>query len=308
VKKFIPILFLAIVLIGSLIGCGKTTDQTTKTTMAVGTNEPAIVEITPQEYVDLFNGKTLGIIYQNVPAEVLRKGIQDNFKFRYGLDSSINVVYVDSLTDGLLMLRSGKIANLIVMRFTAKYLAQRNNDLVIYGSEDTAYSTHIIFSSKNQAQLERVNATIKTLQANGALEKLTRRWITDLPAGEEPSGGAMPVIKGADIMKVGISGDEPPLDYIAANGQPGGFNVAVLSEIGRRANLNIELVTVNSSARFTALQSGKIDCFLWYANTQELTATTTPAPTHSIQTVGSGSFFLSDSYLYTRGAVLGLKK
>jgi ABC-type amino acid transport substrate-binding protein len=308
-RRFIPVLLLLVVLVCSLTACGQSTSQTTTamTTTAPSTAEPAIIEINPQDYYDLFNGKTLAIIYQSQPLEILQKGILADFKYRYGIDASISVVYIDSLTDGLLMLRSGKVAAIMVMRFTGRYLVQRNNDLVIYGGEDTSYSTHMIFSPEKQVQLDRVNAAIKAIKEDGTLDKLTGRWITDLPAGEEPSGGAMPVIKDAETLKVGISGDEPPLDYIAADGTPGGFNVAVLSEIGRRANLNIELVTINSGARFMALQAGRLDSFLWYANTQELTNHTPPAST-SIQPAGVNSFLQSDSYLYTRGAILALKK
>lgn len=146
------------------------------------------------------------------------------------------------------------------------------------------------------------------MKEDGALEKMIDKWITNLPVGQEPSGGKLPVIQGAETLEMGISGDEPPLDYIAADGTPGGFNIAVLSEIGRRANLNIDLVTVNSGARFTALQSGKIDSFLWYANVQELTATTSPVTPPSVQPAGANFFLQSDSYLYTRAGILGIKK
>jgi ABC-type amino acid transport substrate-binding protein len=303
VKKII--LILVMVLICSMTACSKASVKTTTETPTP--SEPAIVELDPQGYYDHFNGKTLGIIYQSQPAEVLQQSIQKYFKYRYNMDCSVNVVYVDSLTDGLLMLRSGKVNYLMLMRFTARYLAQRNNDLVIYGSEVQSYSTHMIFSPDKQAQLDRVNAAIKSMQEDGTLDKLTKQWITDLTAGKEPAGGAMPVIEGAEPLKMGISGDEPPLDYIAADGTPGGFNVAVLSEIGRRANFNIELVTVNSSARFTALQSGKIGSFLWYANTQVLNAPATAA-TPSVQPAGANFFLQSDPYLYTRGGILGLKQ
>jgi ABC-type amino acid transport substrate-binding protein len=302
--RFVVILLMAVVLISSFTACGQPAAE--KTT-ALPPSDVSVIQLDPQGYYDMFNGKSLGIIYQNQPAEILELAIQKSTKYRYNIDASIKVVYVDSLTDGLLMLRSGKIDNLMVMRFTARYLAQRNNDLVIYGSEDTAYSTHMIFSPEKRGQLDKVNGAIKAMQEDGTLDKLTKQWITDLPAGEEPSGGAMPLIKGTETLKVGISGDEPPLDYIAADGAPGGFNVAVLGEIGRRVNLNIELVTVNSNARFTALQSGKIDAFLWYANTQELTATA-PIATASVKPAGANFFLQSNSYLYTRGAVLGLKK
>jgi ABC-type amino acid transport substrate-binding protein len=281
------------------------------TTAAPGTTAADIIQLDPQGYYDTFNGKTMAIIYQSEPEEVLQQGIQYFFKIRHDMDINIKIVYVDSLTDGLLMLRSNKVDYLMTMRFTARYLAQRNDDLVIYGSEDTSYTTHIIFNPEKQAQLERVNAAIAAMQADGTLDQLVQQWITDLPVGDEPSGAKIPVIQGAETIKMGISGDEPPLDYIAADGMPGGFNVAVLSEIGRRANLNFELVTVNSNARFASLYSGRIDSFLWYANTHVMTQSpsesTTPTVTTATQPSGDSNFLQSIGYMDAKSGILGIK-
>lgn len=53
------------------------------------------------------------------------------------------------------------------------------------------------------------------------------------------------------------------MDYIATDGKPVGFNTAVLAELARRANLDIELVQVDSGACFIALAAGRIDLFFW---------------------------------------------
>jgi ABC-type amino acid transport substrate-binding protein len=123
-------------------------------------------------------------------------------------------------------------------------------------------------STKYGIQIKIRRPCMKDMKQDGTLDKLVEKWITSLPAGEEPAGGKLPEIAGANTLKVGISGDEPPLNYVAANGTPGGFNVAVLSEISRRAQINIKLITVTGSARFSAMESGKIDAFLWHNSSQ----------------------------------------
>ena len=296
-KKIIPILLLAVVLICSLAACG----QSKTTTVTTPNSSPTAVEITDlsaQGYYDMFNGKAWAAIYHSEPAESVERSVDNYFKNKYNLDFHAEMIYVDSLSDGMLMLRSGKIVSLQVLRFTGRYLAQRNSDLAVYGNEITSFSTRIIFSLDKGPQLEKVNAAIKAMQEDGTMDKLVDQWITNLAVGQEPSGGAMPVFQGAESIKVGISGDAPPLDYIAADGAPGGFNVAVLSEIGRRSNLNIELVTVNGGARFAALQSGKINAFLWHTTTQSLAMTPS----------GTASFLQSEAYLTSRGAQVTLKK
>ncbi|MBQ7155223.1 MAG: hypothetical protein IJR85_06685 [Synergistaceae bacterium] len=54
-------------------------------------------------------------------------------------------------------------------------------------------------------------------------------------------------------MRVAITGDIPPMDRILANGQPAGFNTALLSELGRRTHTNFELVSVSAGARQAAI-------------------------------------------------------
>ena len=45
---------------------------------------------------------------------------------------------------------------------------------------------------------------------------------------------------------------------------PAGYNVAVLSEIGKRLRINISLVNVEAGARTAALVSGRADVVFWY--------------------------------------------
>ncbi len=60
-----------------------------------------------------------------------------------------------------------------------------------------------------------------------------------------------------------MSGDAPPLDYVAADGRPAGYNIALLGEISKIINKNIEIVSLESNAKYTALEAKKIDVFFW---------------------------------------------
>jgi ABC-type amino acid transport substrate-binding protein len=300
-RKFISILVLATIVIFSLSACGQKAAQTTATAPAP---VPSVIQLNEDGLQRFFNGKNLAVIYQNLEEKVLSQKLDNFVKNKYNFDFHCNIIYVDSLTDGLLMLRGNKIDTLQVMRFTGDYLLQRNTDLKMYSNDIISYSTQMIFNPEKPTQLDKVNAALKAMQQDGTLDKLVKQWITDLPVGGEPASGAIPVIDGAETLKVGISGDAPPLDYVAANGNPGGFNVAVLSEISKRAKLNIKLVRVSGGARFTALQSGKIDSFLWHNTSQSFTGSAANS-TPSDQTK---SFLMSDTYLNSRGGLLVLNK
>ena len=45
---------------------------------------------------------------------------------------------------------------------------------------------------------------------------------------------------------------------------PAGFNTALLSELGKRLKVNIEISNIESSARTLALTSGKVYVIFWY--------------------------------------------
>mgnify|MGYP002513585986 CR=1 FL=1 len=60
-----------------------------------------------------------------------------------------------------------------------------------------------------------------------------------------------------------VTGDVPPMDFVAADGKAAGFNIALLTEIANRAQVNIKLVQIETGARAMALASGKVDAVFW---------------------------------------------
>lgn len=67
----------------------------------------------------------------------------------------------------------------------------------------------------------------------------------------------------AEALLVAVTGDLPPMDYVTTDGQPAGYNVAVLAEVGRRISRNIEFVPISAAARAMALASNQVDVVFW---------------------------------------------
>ena len=86
---------------------------------------------------------------------------------------------------------------------------------------------------------------------------LKAQYIMD--ADENPEPVKFEKFPDAETVKIAVTGDMPPLDYVAADGTPAGFNTAMLAEIARRLKINIELVNINTGARASALASGRAD-------------------------------------------------
>ena len=95
------------------------------------------------------------------------------------------------------------------------------------------------------------------------LDKLVNDYITKVDKGKTPPAVEIPKFDGVETIKVGVTGDLPPLDLILPDNSPAGFNTAMLAEISKRIGKNIELVQIETGARATALSSKFIDVVFW---------------------------------------------
>ena len=86
------------------------------------------------------------------------------------------------------------------------------------------------------------------MKSDGSLDKLTKEYITDVKADNIPKV-EIPKIDGAETIKVGVTGDLPPLDLILPDNSPAGFNTALLAEVAKRSGKNIEVVQIETGAR-----------------------------------------------------------
>ena len=145
--------------------------------------------------------------------------------------------------------------------FDADKASETLVDLVQHGINGNDFA--FLMMEENAALRDEFNAAIADMKADGTLERLVKEQIDDAIDGGEIAPIEMPKIDGADTVKVAVTGALPPMDYVAADGTPAGFNTAVLAEIGNRIGKNIELVVVDSLGRAAALASGTVDAVFW---------------------------------------------
>ena len=174
--------------------------------------------------------------------------------------------YFDSLTSMIMALHSGKIDEAALPEPVAEYVRTSDAGVEISCALHSR-TTHLALGFRSddggQRLCDMVNSALEAMKSDRRLSILTSKYLrrsgTTLPAAE--SFASFP---GAETVKVAVTGDLPPLDMIAPDGRPIGYNTAVLSEIGRRMGVNIELVNIDSGARTSALMSGRVDAVFWY--------------------------------------------
>lgn len=143
-----------------------------------------------------------------------------------------------------------------------------------------------------------LNDAIAELKADGTLDALAEQYL----GGNFDFVPAEP-IEGRETLRVVVTGDYPPIDYIAPDGTPCGYNVALMDAIGDKLGYNIEYVCVDASQRLLALTTGKADAIFLVqlqAQTNEEDAFLSPA--------GNRSILVTKPYLSCEDACIALSQ
>ena len=193
---------------------------------------------------------------------VFMKKIEDTLDVKI---SSHVPVFFDNLNSMQMALQSKQIDEISTYRSVARYMIAKDPRYQVLKDHSLEFVDSFCFALRDDETdlQDSLNTVIKEMQNDGTLDRLTKEYITDINTEGEPPAIEMPVFEKAQTIKVGVTGDLPPLDYVNAEGTPEGFNTAVLAEIGNRMLKNIELVQIESGARAAALTSGQVDVVFW---------------------------------------------
>ena len=182
--------------------------------------------------------------------------------------------FYDTLDSMVMALQSGIIAGLSTDEFTKDYIISRNKGFVEYKNPEAPSHTlaYAMMLRKEDTELcDKITGAIRDMRTDGTLASLKKQYIDDVIAGIEPKAVVPDVVRsetieGAETLKIALTGDRPPMDYFSESGKPIGFNTAIVSEIAKRLDLNVEFISVDSGARAVALSSGAADIVFWSEN------------------------------------------
>ena len=176
----------------------------------------------------------------------------------------VEFVHYNNLSTALMDLESGNVTNVVIEESAANYVASRNDKVEVSADKIKSYFSMMTMDS-NKEVYDILNNAIVDMKADGTLDTLVENELKAY-IESDPEAKDLPYFDGAKNIKVGVTGDMPPMDFVAANGKAAGFNIALLTEIASRAQVNIELVQIESGARAMALSSGKVDAVFWTRN------------------------------------------
>ena len=181
-----------------------------------------------------------------------------------GDHSTSKAKFYDSLMLMHMALNRGEIDEIILPDFVAEYLFRVDNSY-----EPSCISSSGImnlcfgFMKDNTVLLNRWNAALISMRNDFTLAGFEQKYIKNFPEDtsydyiyginrskrDKENTIKFERFKDAPTINVAVTGDLPPVDFVADDGMPAGYSTAVLAEIGRRLRVNINLMNVSAGAR-----------------------------------------------------------
>ena len=186
--------------------------------------------------------------------------------FRSGEKFPTTRVFYDSLTSLIMALNAGDVYEIALPKPVAEYVMNVNDNVEITTIVRTMPSSLAFGFRKNDdpALRSKFNEALMSMKADGTLAILRSKYI-DEPGLDDPEPVKFEKFDNVDTtIKVAVTGDLPPIDFIAPDGTPAGFNTAVIAEIAKRLKINVELVNIASGARAASLASKRSDVVFWF--------------------------------------------
>ena len=206
----------------------------------------------------------IGMIeYENVTEEAFNK-LQKKIAEENHENLNCEYVFFDNMISMLAAFKSGQIDYMSTYEAVAKYFVKNNSDFEYEPLTPELTDVFCCAMRKEDTDLkEEFDGAILKMTRDGTLTKLVKKYIAEFYFDQTPPIIEMPRFYNDSVVKVGVTGDLPMLDYIRPDGIPAGFNTAILAEISRLIGKNFVIVQVDSGARAAALASEEVDVVFW---------------------------------------------
>ncbi|MBQ6003052.1 MAG: transporter substrate-binding domain-containing protein [Synergistaceae bacterium] len=176
----------------------------------------------------------------------------------------VRVKFYPNLNALQMALNAGEIKHIVLPEVTAEYLMNQNPEyesvLVLHSK---GMGLAFGFRADSEGLRDSFSRAITSMRDDWTLSALEGMYLAR-PGLTPPKAVEFQKFDGAGTVRAAVTGDIPPVDYMADDGTPAGFSTAVLAEIGKRLGVNIELMNIESAARSSALASGRADVVFWY--------------------------------------------
>jgi polar amino acid transport system substrate-binding protein len=176
-----------------------------------------------------------------------------------GRYDNVTKEYFDSYADMIPALTNGEVDSIAAEEMTATNLVRETPGLAIFPTHlvDTDYAFGL---QKGSALAPQVNAAIDRLKADGTIDALKAKWVTDYTddtaidasqyAGYDTSAGT---------LRYAIDSSKVPMDYVGGDGSPEGFDVELCYMVAKELHMAVSVDSVKFASLLPGLQSDQYD-------------------------------------------------
>lgn len=171
-----------------------------------------------------------------------------------------NVHTFPTANEIILAIKSGRIQEALILEDCANYHI-RNDSTLEFEKGLLTVPMKMLTRSEDETLTSEINTALETLKEDGKLDELYDKYVKNASPDNIPEAPVIETVDNAKTVIVGITGDLAPYDYISPDGKPSGYNVALFGEIAKLAGFNVKFEQLTFGAKFTALESKRIDVF-----------------------------------------------
>ena len=225
-------------------------------------------EVNAEEKAKISNFKVGLLAKLNINQDEYPKAFEEVHQWTLSHEApheQVQYIFFDNLISLIMALKRGDLDEIYLPEPVARYVLETTT-----GYKDTCVTRTkpILFvmgflKQNNDVLRNEVNQALATIKQNGRLAKIIEDTL-EQPSIVPTSQAEFKNFPGARTLKVAVTGDIPPIDYVSAEGKPAGFNTELIAAIAEVMKVNIEFITIDSSARSAALASKRADIVFWY--------------------------------------------
>ena len=198
------------------------------------------------------NGKKIGV-QEGTTGDLLCTPGEDNEVIT---DSKTDVQRFKKGTDAVVALNNGGVDAVVIDQNPAENFVSKNPDTLKLMQDDTSTEQYAIAVQKGDTEtLNKINDGLKKIKENGTFDKLVAQYI----GGSDTQETAKNTGK---TLNIGTNAEFPPFEYIGNDGEPEGFDMAVIKAIGKAEGFNVKITNMEFKSLVASLATGSLDAVI----------------------------------------------
>lgn len=198
------------------------------------------------------NGKKIAV-QEGTTGDILCTPAEDNDVIT---DENTEVKRFKKGTDAIVTLNNGGVDAVVIDKNPAENFVANNQDKLKMVEDDTSTEEYAIAVGKGDTELlEKINAGLAKIKEDGTFDKLVAEYI----GGEEEEA---PAAEAEFTVNVGTNAEFPPFEYIGDDGEPDGFDMAVIKAIGEAEGFDVKITNMEFKSLIASLSTGSLDAVI----------------------------------------------